>query len=57
MSNIKVFQKMKSDETQYRMPGAEGGPSVGTAQGGTVAASKQSSQSPHRRQSSSHMKR
>ena len=57
MSNIKVFQKMKSDETQYRMPGAEGGPGVGTAQGGTVAASKQSSQSPHRRQSSSHMKR
>lgn len=57
MGNIKVFQKMKSDETQYRMGGPDAATHTAGAHGPAMSASKQPGQPASRGRSSSHMKR
>jgi hypothetical protein len=57
MSNVKVFQKMKSDDTQYRIGAHEASPNVQTAHGTAIAAVKQSASPAGRKHTSSNMKR
>ena len=57
ISNVKVFQKMKSDDTHYRIGAHDASPAMQAAHGAAIGGVKQSASPGSRKHTSSNMKR